>query len=184
GSGIFIPYPDPPLLETRGAMYDIDIEDLNGDGYADLILIDTGAPNLIFLNNGDGRFVDGPAGTFSGDGDREVAWGDVDGDGDLDAVVASSSNNTTGRLYLNDGSGRFSTTPDQTLSGRTRTVALGDVDGDGDLDAVFGGDTPNRPQDNPVQIHLNDGQGHFSETPDLTLGNQLAADVTLGDIDG
>jgi hypothetical protein len=71
-----------------------------------------------------------------------VALGDVDGDGDLDALIGNGGlREARNRLYLNDGAGHFA---DVTLSKLPREVdvtlslALADVDGDGDLDALIG----------------------------------------------
>ena len=63
-------------------------------------------------------------------------WGDVDADGDLDAVVANRSQGN--RVWRNDGSGSFTDTSQVLGSFNSRGVALGDVDADGDLDAVVG----------------------------------------------
>jgi hypothetical protein len=62
-----------------------------------------------------------------------IALGDLDGDTDLDAFVVY--NNSSDRVYLNDGSGTF------TDSGQSLGIAddwgnfvwLGDIDGDNDL---------------------------------------------------
>jgi hypothetical protein len=44
----------------------------------------------VYLNDGTGRFATHPISPTFGAGDsRDVALGDVDGDGDLDAVVAN-----------------------------------------------------------------------------------------------
>ena len=56
--------------------------------------------NKIFLNDGHGVFTDsgqslGDSATFI-----DVALGDLDGDGDLDAFVAN-------KVWVNDGSGNF-----------------------------------------------------------------------------
>jgi len=62
-----------------------------------------------------------------------VALGDVDGDGDLDAVIGS-------RLHLNDGTGLLVEVPANLPADPrgTASLALGDVDGDGDLDILMG----------------------------------------------
>ncbi len=56
--------------------------------------------------------------------------GDIDGDGDLDVLVASG-----GRFWLNNGSGTFTAGPTLSNTGE-RVVGFADVDSDGDLDVV------------------------------------------------
>ena len=73
-----------------------------------------------------------------------VAWGDYDGDGDLDLAVSNGRFNTTApynlenQVYINNGSGRFEEINiDQGLDAReSRAAAWGDMDGDGDLDLI------------------------------------------------
>ena len=82
-----------------------------------------------------------------------VAWGDVDGDGDLDLAVGNYGQ--PNRLYRNDGG---VLTDQRRLVRRHRmtvrapySVAWGDVDGDGDLDLAVGNNgQPNR-------LYRNDG---------------------------
>ena len=64
-----------------------------------------------------------------------VALGDLDGDGDLDAVVANDGSDNVSVL-IGDGAGGFTAAAPVGAGGEPRSVALGDVDGDGDLDAL------------------------------------------------
>ena len=64
----------------------------------------------------------------------DITLGDIDGDGDLDMVVANY--NQANKVYTNNGSGSFEDST-QTLGSRnSMDITLGDIDGDGDLDMV------------------------------------------------
>ena len=95
----------------------MEFADVNGDDRPDLATV-VGERVDIYLNS-NGRFVS-PDGGFAGSGfsvraqhPNDVAFGDVDGDGDLDLYlqmgVASSDPD---RVYLNDGDGRFTAGPE------------------------------------------------------------------------
>jgi hypothetical protein len=118
-----------------------------------------------------------------------VAWADVDGDGDLDGIVASERNPLGGdpparnRLLRNDGSGRFEDDRDDLTpaSSLTHAVAAGDLDGDGDID-VFLGNSDSIGLQN--EIRCNDGTGVFGPGPALPLAADGTEDVLLADLDG
>jgi hypothetical protein len=87
-----------------------------------------------------------------------VSIGDLNGDGNLDIVLAKGRHwPLVDRVLLGDGRGGFpaahdlSATSDRSYSGR-----LADLDGDGDLDIVISNDDPD-----PKLVYLNDGTGHF-----------------------
>ena len=83
------------------------------------------------------------AGSYGNAPTFQVALGDLDSDGDLDAVF--SNMHAESEVWLNGGSGRF-TTSNQRLGSEAHGVGIGDLDGDGDLDifiARYGQGGPN-----------------------------------------
>ncbi|MBN2475534.1 MAG: VCBS repeat-containing protein [Pirellulales bacterium] len=152
--------------------------DLDGDGDLDAFVAnDFGMrePNEVWLNGGQGYFVDTgqSLGRFLS---MDVALGDLDGDGDLDAFIANSDDPNT--VWLNNGQGQFLDSG-QRLGGQVSSyaVALGDLDADGDLDAFVGNWSYG-----PDQVWLNDGQGIFLDSGQR-LGEADTEDVALGDLD-
>ena len=113
----------------------------------------------------------------------DVALGDLDADGDLDAFIAAK-NGTPNEVWLNDGAGTL-THSGQSLGGASSlAVALGDLDGDGDLDALIvneGFDNSGDPAA-PNAIWFNNGAGVFSNSGQ-SLGLDMSAAVALGDLD-
>ncbi|MFV2070298.1 MAG: FG-GAP-like repeat-containing protein, partial [Pirellulales bacterium] len=162
---------------TRWAGTDVALADLDGDGDLDLFFTNKSGPeagNHVWLNDGFGRFVD--TGQRLGSGNSmAVALDDLDGDGDVDALVANYDG--VNRVWLNDGSGQFSHSGQEFGRRDSRDVQLADFDGDGDIDALVVQRT------STSKIWLNDGTGVFVlKTPNVgAAGNWSAA---LGDVDG
>ncbi|OQY27229.1 MAG: hypothetical protein B6244_11210, partial [Candidatus Cloacimonetes bacterium 4572_55] len=110
---------------------------------------------------------------------RSVAFGDVDGDGNLDIAVGNSWAQNV--VYRNNGSDFSTLTPWNFGTGNnyTESVAFGDVDGDGYLDLAVG----NRYQQNVV--YRNNGTD-FSTLPSWNFGtgSENTRSVAFGDVDG
>lgn len=117
--------------------------DFDNDGDLDLIITFFQAPVRLYENTPDGfRNVGASVGLPTDGGNpRSVAWGDYDGDGDLDVYIAySGMDEPPNRLYRNnmqDGEKNFTETGEAAgvaLRGFTRQVSFVDYDSDGDLD--------------------------------------------------
>jgi hypothetical protein len=129
--------------------------DVDGDGDQDALLANGrhwAQANEVYLNNGRGRFTMGyPLGPEKAT-TYGVPVGDLDGDGDPDAVVANDMAESW--VYLNDGQGGFQKAwPVSPEIEPTRSAQLHDLDGDGALDLLV----TNR--GSPNGYFLNDGQG-------------------------
>jgi len=113
--------------------------DIDKDGYIDLYLGVLNGKNKIYKNIKGKYFIDysyntGGIGEAS-DRTNACIMGDVDNDGDLDIFIANEE--STNRLYLNNGVGIFT---EITKSSGLKTVeggnaaTFGDIDQDGDID--------------------------------------------------
>ena len=181
GAGIFTPSPHADDVaaadQVSGSAVWVDYDD---DGRPDLHVLGNGADRL-FHNLGDEGFEDVTVASGLDDPGmgQAAAWGDVDGDGNLDVYVADAGcrpcespvpaeERQPDRLFLSRGDGTFA---DASASVRraVRSDGLGmgaawlDHDGDGDLDLYVVNDVRGdvRPRgDTPGNVLLrNDGPG-------------------------
>ncbi len=209
GTGGFADVSSTHLPAGPGAVSQILVADVDGDGDPDLLLSQGTSsawyaqhqPRLL-VNDGAGRFADRTAAQLpaAGAGTMALAVGDVDGDGDPDLVLAvySGSNGRVSHfpeqnlLYSNDGAGVFTDATAAslpTVTDNTTSVVCADLDADGDLDLVFG-NVVNIVSSIPGRVCLNLGGGRFVDLPPgrLPSGNDwqpwLADDLDRdGDVD-
>lgn len=100
-----------------------------------------------------------------------LAAGDIDGDDDLDVLIANDGQ--ADRVISNP----FFFVGQDLGNGRATDVKLGDLDGDGDLDAVFAKDGI------PNTVWFNNGAGNFANSGQA-LGSSASQAIELGDFDG
>jgi hypothetical protein len=182
-------------------------DDFSGDGRVDIYVANDQAPNLLWINRGDGTFVDRAAalgGAYNRDGAAEagmgLALGDVDGDG-RDDVFVTHFGGETSTLYRGGAGGGFvdgswaSGLGPATLRFTSFGTGFVDADHDGDLDVLacngainrrprtWPGASPASPfraYAEPNQVFENDGTGVFAERADGPAGFTAPVEVSRG----
>lgn len=156
--------------------------DLDGDGFGDVVTLDLFQRELTFLRGGaDGSltFVDGvPLEPTASQTPGSFEFGDLDGDGDQDVVIALFEANEL-RLFENDGQLPFGTTKSALpVGGGPLGLAAADMDDDGVLDLVVGNS-----EDNTIQILKGDGDLNFEIVSTSSVGARPLA-LEVADLDG
>ncbi len=195
-----------PCAATNEGCYShyVLLADLDGDADLDAVFANGGgyyapattAPLAAYLNDGAGLFTEVGVSSFEGFAGRvrQIAVGDVDGDGDLDLYAPDSYAMQPDAFFINNGQNPPKFTNEGAarlpLSSRSAGARFGDVDNDGDLDLLLT-DWGTTPYTSPgtARVYLNDGTGHFAEKAAAVPQNTQAIgtgpiDIDLFDADG
>ena len=176
GNGIF---EESCILDMSEDNY-IQTIDFIKDTYTD-ILID----GSVWINDGSGNFSKSGS-KVSGENLTGCTLGDIDNDGDYDAIAKGSSvsGGAPCRVFFNDGAGNFVMDTNQAIgNSNTLKVLFGDLNGDNSLDVFIanyhlpGGDEPESDE-----IWFNDGKGVFNKG-DFSTIKRHTNDAKLKDID-
>ena len=125
-----------------------------------LVPISAHAQPFQLLNDTDSDGITNP---LNGVYFSSSAWGDYDGDGDLDLVLAGRDPglNRTATIYRNDGPSGFTDIGAGLTGISSGSIAWGDYDNDGDLDLVVTGQDPD--YNLTATIYRNDGPSGFTD---------------------
>lgn len=167
--------------------------DVDNDGDTDLALMGTnrsGEARTLFYANEEGVLTLHTEAGLTGLTEGDVAWGDVDGDGDLDLFSGGqiADGNRASFLYRVSGVGtRMEFDPVQSFSTNLdqSSADFGDIDRDGDLDLIYSGqsgDVEDGIQLSYTTVWLNDGVGGY-EQGYSGLEGLNNGDLELGDLD-
>mgnify|MGYP003730962645 FL=1 len=158
--------------------------DFNDDGWPDLYVGCYENRNRLFLNDGEGGFLDVTTGEIGDIGEAfGIAVGDLENDGDLDIFQAAGGGDAASLqrslMLLNLGDGQFLDVTEAVGlaalgEGQALGVGLADVDNDGDTDFLTGF---------PHFLFLNNGDGTFTDATARSGIADVALTVSFGDYD-
>jgi len=190
GNGKFIDV-SRSMLPAPPASTEIGFVDVNQDGRLDIFVTNEippipdigpgGAQNFLYIQNQDGIFIDASLDHLPNVKNQSAsfAFGDIDGDGDQDVVVANVGQN---QVLINNGNGFFTTETALRISQQnttSRAIILIDIDRDKDLDLIVA--NSNQEQN---QVFINNSKGFFEESTQIALPvkKDTSSDVKTLDI--
>jgi len=151
------------------------IADVDQDDDPDILVTCRGRSNWIYLNDGKAGFETGIEFGTATDSTIDVEVGDINGDGNVDLVLANRDGQPNA-LLLNNGELKFSQpVPFGNQKSNSRAVTVGDFNGDGRLDWAVGNiGQPNR-------LFLGDGTGGVAD--EIEFGPTAGRTYCLASID-
>lgn len=145
---------------------------LNAGSSVDLLFVGDGVTE-IRLNDGSGTSFGLSAGVLTVGAASGLAVGDLDGDGDVDVVVSSTSGDN--QRWLNDGGAAFTAAALPVAT--SNAVVIAQLTGDSVLDVFFANAGTNR-------LLVNDGSGGLDMSAQAINGPINSRAAAFGDIDG
>lgn len=181
GNGSFSAYKD--IWSQAGGANSVYACDIDGDGDNDVLFTAGGDDKVSWCENmnGNGQFGLEQIITTTADCACSVFACDMDGDGDMDVLSASTCDDVVAWYENMNGSGTFGTKQIITDSANgANCVYASDIDGDNDMDvmvAPYSGD-------GLLLFENTNGSGHFVQKQTIPELSQYNRSVFATDIDG
>jgi surface protein len=183
GSGSFTA--QPAITTNADEAYSVYSADLDGDGRMDVLSASQGDNKIAWYKNkidDDETFGEQQVISNSANGATSVYAADLDGDGDMDVLSASQSDNKIAWYENTNGDG--SLWNENVISSAAlgaQSVFAADLDGDGDMDVLSASVTDSKIAWYPNRI--NEGETFGAQQEISTIANG-ATSVFAADLDG
>lgn len=160
GDGTFTDITEETGIINTGKVQHVLLADVNNDSWLDIYWANLGSENALYLNQGDGTFLDVtiPSGTSDTQLNMGAVFFDYDNDGDQDLYLSHDADQAN-ILYQNDGKGQFtdvSVEAGVNYEGQGMGVDAADFNNDGYLDLYITNLYENT-------LYLNNQDGTFSD---------------------
>ena len=196
--GVSALYPDsthdglflaPLFLSTQGRNpTGVAVADLNGDTWPDIVVAADGASSLLlYTQSTTGQAFAAPVELAVNGTPTAVAVADVDGDGLPDIVATTTANVVSVLIQDKSNPGTFLPHVDYPVGSNPVALAIADLNGDGRPDLVVANyGTASTPTTKGLSILLNQSSapGTFAAATTVDLGDDYAAAVAVGDLNG
>ncbi len=138
-------------------------DDYDGDGDLDVASYDSTGRVRIWFNNGSAIFANPNGVEYTNaamDWETGIDSADINGDGDIDLILATSTGNGNVKYLENQGNGTYYEAQSIPVGfSQSNVVGLADFDQDGDMDFLVGS-THDASRD--IKLYLNDGNENFT----------------------
>jgi Ca2+-binding RTX toxin-like protein len=171
----------PSSFETASSPYNLALSDFNGDAIPDAAVSAASGKISVLLGDGSGSFVKRADLTLG-----KLAYGvmaaDFNGDSNVDLVASDAASAKIG-FFAGNGAGGFSAVVSSAFGSAAASdatpqafLAVADLNGDQKQDVLVMNDV-----DHEIDVMLNDGNGNFTKSGNISLSGKDAGPIVSGD---